>query len=502
MVYSRPVGGTSCRFRTAYPVDLWPLEVKSARFELPMPGVGPPDGVRTVLRLEVKTFGGLPLKELKERVSENEERPLERLRFYLQGEGKTIHALYEHLMNEVVAVELRPGGPRDLPSPVQLPSSCIRPVGFERDEGLLPYTDRSFMGYRLLSEYFAFPEKFFFFDLTGLSRAARDDFGDTLEVLFHFRKELPLERNVNAQTFRLHATPIVNVFGHIAEPIRLTHLQPEYRIIPDVRRQDVMEVYAVESVTALLRTSESTVSFQPFYSFKHGVEREQQRTFWYATRRPSQRKDDEGTDVTLSLVDLDYHPSQPDSDTVSVDTLCTNRDLPSRLPVGSGDSDFQLEGAGVFSGIRCLRKPTPTLRPAMRRGLQWRLISHLSLNVLSLVEGGQGPEALQEILKLYDVADSSVSRQQIAGITRVEAARVLRSVGVLNASFVRGLEVTVEMDEQQFIGAGVFLFASVLERFFGLYASVNSFSQLVLRTRQREGEIKRWAPRAGEQIVL
>ena len=500
---SRSVGGTACRFRTGYPVRLWPLEVRSARFELPVPGVGPDEDVRTVLRLELKTFGGIPLSDLREKISEFEERPLDRLRFYLSGEGKVVHALYEHLNLHVAAVELRPGGPRDTPSPVRLPSGSVQPVGFARDEGLLPFTERSFLGYRLLQEYFAFPEKFLFVDLVGLDRAARDDFGETLEVLFHFKKEFPLERSVNAQTFRLHCTPIVNLFRQIAEPIRLTHLAPEYRVVPDVRRQDVTEVWSVDGVTSSNRGAEKVTEFAPFYSFKHGAE-SRPAAYWYASRRPSERKDDEGTDVTLTLVDLGFNPVNPEAETVVVETTCTNRDLPARLPFDGGESDFQLEGVGVYTGIRCLRKPTRALRIPLRRGLQWRLVSHLTLNVLSVVEGAgaEGPEPLREILRLYDYADSSVNHQQIAGLTALTVRRVLRAVGVLEASFVRGLEVSVELDEQQFIGSGVFLFAQVLERFLGLYASVNSFSQLVVSTRQREGVLKCWPPRSGEQIVL
>lgn len=504
MLYSRSVAGTSCRFRTAYPVHLWPLEMKQARFELPIPGVGPEEGVRTVLRLELKTFGASPLRELKEKVSESEEKHLESLRFYLQGEGKVVYALHELIHNHLVAVELRPGGPRDVPSPVKLPKSVVSGVGFERDEGLLPYTDRSFMGYRLLAEYFAFPEKFFFFDVKGLERAAREDFDDGLEILLYFDRDFPLERNVSAQTFRLNCTPVANLFRQIAEPIRLTHLQPEYRVVPDVRRQDVTEVYSVEGVTSVSKGSDRVTSYEPFYSYRHGFEKGQAPAFWYMSRRPSARKDDDGTDAFLSLVDLGFNPVQPEADTLTVEVVCTNRDLPSRLPFEGAESDFQLEGAGVFSGIRCLRRPTPTVRPPLRRGLQWRLLSHLSLNLLSLVErsDGQGPEALQEILRLYDFSDSSVTRQQIAGITKVGSRRVLRSIGVLQPSFVRGIEVTLELDEQQFVGTGTFLFAQVLERFLGLYCSVNSFSQLVLTSRQREGVIRRWAPRAGEQIVL
>ncbi len=149
-------------------------------------------------------------------------------------------------------------------------------------------------------------------------------------------------------------------------------------------------------------------------------------------------------------------------------------------------------------------KPTASLRPPLRRGAHWRLISHLALNVLSLVEreGEKGPEALREILRLYDFADSSVTRQQIAGISKLSARRVVRSLRDIQPGFVRGLEVSIEFDEQNFVGSGVFLFASVLERFLSLYASVNSFSQLVASTKQREGVMRRWPPRTGDQIVL
>ncbi|MCC6128370.1 MAG: type VI secretion system baseplate subunit TssF [Acidobacteria bacterium] len=503
VVFARPVDGTSCRFQTAYPVKLWPVEIRSLKFELPFPGIGPQEGVRSLMRMEIKTFGGVPLREVKEKVAEGDEQPLTNLRFYLQGDGKLQNALYEQMLNNVVAVELRPPGPRDVPSPVRLKTGSIRPAGFEKDEALLPQNPRFFQGYRLLQEYFAFPEKFFFIDLSGLEAVSQPPFTDSFEIVFYFNREFPLERQVTAQSFRLGCTPVVNLFRQIAEPIRLTHYQPEYRIIPDVRRQDVTEVHSILSVGSIDRGSGKLTSYQPFYSIKHGGEREKGATFWYATRRPSVLSETDTTDVFLSLVDMGFSPSQPETDTITVETLCSNASLPSRLPFPMHDGDFQLEGAGIFSAIRCLRKPTNAVRLPLRRGLHWRLISHLSLNVLSLLEAEpeKGPDALKEILALYDFADSSVTRQQIQGISRVTSRRVLRSIGALHTSFVRGLEIAVELDENQFIGSGPFLFASVLERFFGLYVSINSFTELVAKTTQREGVLKRWPPRSAEQII-
>jgi type VI secretion system protein ImpG len=133
------------------------------------------------------------------------------------------------------------------------------------------------------------------------------------------------------------------------------------------------------------------------------------------------------------------------------------------------------------------------------------LISHLSLNHLSLVEGQRGgdPEALREILMLYDFMDSAATRKQILGLRKIQSRRVVRQTGSrIGTGFVRGIETTLEFDETQFVGSGVFLFAAVLERFLGLYASVNSFTQLVAKSEQREGILKKWPPRAGEQNLI
>ena len=503
MIYSNPVEGSPCRFRTSYPVTIWPIEVAGARFELPAPSVAVPAGTRSILHLELRTFAGLAFSTLREKTPEEPDRPLDRLRFYLQGDAKLVHSLYELLFSGVIRIAVRPSGNEEKGG-YTLPAEALRSVGFGGDEGLLPGGDRSFAGYRLLQEYFAFPEKFLFFDVAGLERIAAGGFGPTADILLFLDREFALERGVNAQTFRLNCAPVANLFEQIAEPVRLSHLQSEYRVIPDVGRQAAMEVYSVDEVSSARPDQERPTVYQPFYSIRHSREGEAGQAFWHAGRRPSQRKEDEGTEVYLTFVDLSFRPLVPEAETLTVRTTCSNRDLPGRLPFGNPEGDFHLEGAGVFSAIRCLRKPTPSLRIPLRRGAHWRLISHLSLNYLSLVEreGAASPEALQEILKLYDFSDSSATRQQIAGIARVAARRVLRPIGTSHAGFVRGVEVTVEFDEQQFIGSGVFLFASVLERFFGLYASVNSFAQTIATSRQREGVLKRWPARAGEQIVL
>ena len=489
-LYSDPVSGSPCRFCTCYPVTLWPLELVSARLDS-MDRMGPAHkSAASVLRLELRSLGGTKLSAME----------IDYLRFFLHGETPLVHALYECILNNTCEVQLRDPSKKEL-KPILITPRCLQTVGFAADEGMLPYGPRSFLGYRLLQEYFAFPEKFLFFDVRELDRASRAGFVDSLEILIFLDRMPKLEQPVTKDAFRLGCAPVVNLFEQIVEPIRLNHAQTEYRVIADVRRQNATEIYSVNSVVSTSPNEEETKEFQPFYSVKHAAGDEEERAFWYTARRPSQRKGDGGTEVYISLVDLNFRPTLPPVETLTLHATCTNRDLPGKLPFGGEQGDFQLEGAAPLSRIRCLRKPSETLRPPLKRGTQWRLISHLSLNYLSLCEGGR--EALQEILKLYDLSDSIVNKQQISGITDLTSKQVVgRPAGMPWNGFCRGLEVTIEFDEEKFVGSGVFLFASVIEKFLGLYTSLNSFTQLTAKSRQREEPLKQWPPRAGEQILL
>ncbi|HKR11888.1 MAG TPA: type VI secretion system baseplate subunit TssF [Pyrinomonadaceae bacterium] len=511
-LYSQPIKETPVRFRTGYPTTLWPIEVKSATLQSMDPVDTRGKWREAVLKLKLSCLNDTALSTL--HVGDTQ-RPIESLRFYLNGDPQLVYPLYEMLFNHTTRVELRPGVPgpskrtQDLrglkASPVIMPPSALAQAGFEADELMLDYPARSFWGYGLLSEYFAFPEKFLFFDVKGLDLAAQAGFGPRFEIHIHLRDVTPPPGAPNAETFQLGCAPVINLFKTTAEPIRLTGLQHEYHLIPDVRRQLALEVYSVDSVVADDPQLGRSREFQPFYSFRHAYEQETDRTFWYASRRPSPRPDDSGTELYLSLVDLGFNPHVPATSILTVHTTCTNRDLPERLPFGGKGGTLEVEGAAPVSGVRLLTKPTPTLRPPPRRGTQWRLISHLTLNHLSLVNSGRGgtPDALQEILFLYDLTGSPVARKQVLGISSVTSRPAVRQTGSrIGSGFVRGLETTIEFDEEQYVGSGLFLFATILERFLGLYASINSFNQLVVKTRQTEGVLKQWPPRAGQQIVL
>lgn len=486
----------SCQFRTCYPVTLWPIKLKEAELRPAAAFSATGDSV-AVLRLKLECGGNNRFSTLY----------VDRLRFCLQGEPDMIYALYELLMNSVGRVSVRWPGNRKTAAEIPLPLDSIQPVGFNVDEGLLPYPARSFVGYRLLQEYFAFPAKFLFFDLANLQSVVPPDQATIMEVLvqisrFERPERLPrLIRETAVSTFQLGCTPIVNVFERLAEPIPITSTEYEYRVIPDLNtRPENMEVYSIEKVSATSTNIEKTVDYEPFYSARHRYSDSPNRPYWHMTRRNSTRDQDKGTEVYISLANLDFSRVDLEKHTLSVRTLCTNRDVPETLHLGKELRNVFLEKGGLVNS-RVLTEFTPALRPRMRRSWQWRLISHLSLSHGSITSGGK--ESLQEILRVYDYAGDRTVNADIDGILSVAGsptvARVASQHGI---TFAQGMRVDIDFDEAQFVGSGVYLFASVLERFLGLYNTINSFSQLTATSRQREGAIRHWRPRSGEQVIL
>ena len=496
-LYSRPVGGTPCKFRTCFDTTLWPVAIESAEWKTPE-RISPPlktgNEVMSVLRLEVRCFQDVTFDKLE----------LESLRMFLHADAGVAYTLYELMANncrQIVVRDLTPGAKHP---PVTLPGSALRPAGFEENEALLPYPHRSFAGYRLLQEYFAFPQKFLFFDLAGFDRLRKAGFGRAAEVLIlispfeHGERQQSLEVSVAAETFRLGCSPAINLFDQTSEPILLDQSRHEYLVVPDARRKASTEPFSIDQVLGVKANAAGTVPYAPLYSYHHESSAE---AYWFATRRPCGWRADGATDVYVSFVDLSGRPASPAEDSITLRLTCFNRDLPSRLPFGNRDGDFELEGGGPIQKVVALLKPTGVLQPPLGKALHWRLISQLSLNYLSLVEGGTS--ALREILRLYNFGDFPFHERQIQGIVSVESRPTLTQItSEEGVSFVRGRRIEIEFDEEQFAGGGVYLFASLIERFLGQYVAMNSFTILSARTRQRKESFRPWPPRTGSRVLV
>jgi len=500
---------TVCEYRTAQPVTLWPLEITEAQYfagkepvaQLDLPELSK---VRAGIRLRLRTtLPGLPFNKL----------ALERLALYLHGSDALPMRLYEQLLTNAVGLIVRPGQ-RPAPWYEVAPSSALRRMGFDQEQALLPFTAPSFQGYRLLHEYFAFPQRYLFVELAGLGPAVRRCAGQELEILVLLDRTDPLlETTVSAANFALFCAPAINLFPKRADRIHLSDQFAEHHVVVDRSRPMDFEVYQVASVTGIGAEGDEQ-EFLPFYASYDQLSQRSERAFYTVHRLPRQLSSQQrrsgprssyiGSESYLSLVDAGETPYRGNLRQLAVTTLCTNRDLALHMPVGQGQTDFTLASGAPVSAIRALAGPTKP-RPSHAQGdTAWRLISHLSLNYLSIADSDarQGAVALRELLALYgELAETSV-RKQIDGVVSVQTAPITRRAPIPGPiAFARGLEVTVKLDEAAFEGSGIFLLGAVLEQFFAKYASINSFTETVVRSTER-GEIIRWPARIGRRHTL
>ncbi len=500
---------TACEYRTAHPVTLWPLELTEAHYfagKEPVALLDLPDlhKVRAGIRLRLRTtLPNLPFSKL----------PLDRLHLYLHGSDALPMHLYEQILANAVLVVARPAQ-RPAPWHQTIPTSCIQRLGFEEEQALLPDVPPSFQGYRLLHEYFALPQRYLFVELGGLGPAVRRCASNELEILILLNRADPvLENTVTAANFALFCTPAINLFPKRADRIHLSDQVSEHHVLPDRTRPLDFEVYQVTSVTGIGEQNEEQ-EFLPFYARHDRLSQRDQRAFYTVhrlarllsshQRRVGPRSSYMGSETFVALVDADEAPYSSTLRQLAVTTFCTNRDLPLHMPVGRGDTDFTLASGAPVRAVRCLAGPTKP-RPSHAHGdTSWRLISHLALNYLSLADSDarQGAVAFRELLALYGDLAEAATRAQIDGVHSIKAMPVTRRAPIPGPiAFARGLEVTITLDENAFEGEGLFLFGAVLERFFTKYASINSFTETVVRSTER-GEIMRWPARIGRRHTL
>ena len=497
---SRPVQGMPCRFRTCYDTVLWPATIGAVEWTGAQQagGGGGLANVVGAVRVELRALPGMRLGQI----------TLDELRVHLAGDSAVVDTLYELFANNTARIVIRDPDQPSRASQV-LPASSVQQVGFADDEALLPLPRRTLAAHRLLHELFVLPQKFHFIDIEGLGGALRAlGCGARAEIYFlitpfeRAERRATLELGLSATTLRLGCTPVVNLFAHTADPILLTERQLEYPVVPDARRRLEIETWAVDEVKAVTPGQGEPEVLAPLYAVRHAVDDREGGVFWHGSRRDSTWRTDRGGEMFLSFADIDGRMRAPDTDVISCSLTCFNGELPSRLPFGVDErGDFELVAGGPVRRVRCVVKPTTVIQPPLGKSLLWRLVSALSLNHLSLVEGGR--DALQELLRLHNAGGNTGGERQIQGLVDVRSgpayARVATEHGV---AFARGRRVEIAFDEEQFPGGGMFLFASVIERFLALSASMNSFTQLVATSQQRRRTVREWAPRSGWRTLV
>lgn len=489
-VQARPVQGVACRFQTCFPTEVLPLTLRGLDYSV--------KGDGALLSMQLAMSVDAHLGEI----------GLTKLRLHLAGEPYISQMLYLSLLRNLAGIELvlldGEGKPLtadhgQLVATLQLKSDCIQPIGFAENEALIPYPLNTFRGYRYLQEYFAFPEKFLFVDILNLDviRQVSEDIlqqARGLELRFDIHKAGAQHIRPTLDNVRLYCTPVVNLFPHDAIPIRLDGKQDQYRLQPAEYNARHCGVFSVDRVVGLQAGRQGHLPYVPFESFEHdpSFDVPEVRPYYSVRQQPSTLHEGLETWLSFGLRDLDRQ------ETLSIDLTCTNQNLPREL--NQGDICVPCEGTPAFVSFRNIGSVTSSFPPPLHRDFLWKLISNMSLNYLSLAN----VEALKVILETYDLPRyydqqaERVSRRKLEGLKAISHRHVDRLYRGLP---IRGLRTELVMDPEGYLGEGdMFLFATILNEFFALYASLNSYHELHVQS--TKGEKYQWTPRMGQQPLL
>ncbi|RFP09090.1 type VI secretion system baseplate subunit TssF [Duganella sp. BJB488] len=486
-------GAISCRFRSVYDVTVAPVAICAAWFEpyiqapstLPLPAEA---GSAICITIDsTATARGLASLELST------------LRVFIDCDASLRAALRDMLFMRAACACVEANGQWRL-----LDGMPIAPAGFAAEDALLPAAASEHSAYRLLSEYFAFPEKFDFFDidLSALLAASPADCSRlTLRIaLADVRPDAPaarILRTLSAEHLLLGCTPVINLYQQAATPIRVDHRRSSYPLMPDEMPGNACEIYSIDTVQLLRKAPQgnSLTEFFPYYSLRHGEQDSRKGHYWLAHRDEELADAEAGHEYTLALLDRDFSPLTLDEGTASVRLTCTNRNLPHGLPYGRAAGDLSAEAAIGGFPIRLLRRPTLSWRQPAGAN-RWGLIAQLALNHRSLTQ--EGLPALTAMLRLYAQQDSAVSQRQIDGVMALSQQPATAWVRQARGkAYLRGVEVRVSLDEEAYAGTGVHAFAQVLDHLFGLHVHLNSFTQLVVLSHGSGKELLRCLPRNG-----
>lgn len=499
------VDGVNCQFRTTSPVVLWPIEIEEVRLSgRPLPQLGPESPVTTnaagVLKISLRC---LDRNVTFEALAKTEKNGLGPLRLHLRG-GPEARSLYELICGHTACVCFvgSQKGADGKPLIAYRGRDVISPGGFGPTDALIPWLAQGFAGFRLLLEYFALPEKFLCVDVDGIGGIASAGAGSELEILIYL-DELPaeLERVVDRANLALGCVPAINLFSRRCEPIDLDWSRTEYPVLPDRAMPRGMEVWSIEDVRET-RLDGSSSEWRRL--FRRGMsEADVEQPGYLPVVRPAANRIG-GTETLLAVDVPGFDPATAPRSRLSVQALCTNRDLPSALPFGRGHPELKAD-KGLPGDVKIfpLSPPTPTLRPPPRGQRAWQLISHLSLSHLALAGGAAGAEALRDILRIYDLRNTAETRAAIAALVSVTAKDgTARLPGVRPGVFCRGLDVNLTFAPQAWRSGGLFLLSSVLEQFLRLHAMVNSFVRTTAMLQGHPDPVARWPARSGTRDLL
>lgn len=479
--------GTPCTFTTVYDTEILPIKLAGQKC-ITREG-------QNILVLSFKTLGS-PLENIE----------FDKIRLFLTGEKAVAHTIFYYLLRKVKAVNVvlpvnhKDGRTEHLMA--SLGPDRIRQVGFKKEEALIPYPANAYIGYRLLQEYFCFPDKFLFVDVEGIgaglnkAKLAGVSNDDCFELHF-LLEELPDNHEAfRVSNFQLSCSPVVNIFPKSSTPLTLDYRQTEYRIVPDPRHPYHFSVYSVESVHSWGHDSKKEKEYLQFESFDHAVAADTNASYYRLRVRPAMK--DESLETYISIMQDRDGQMPAHSETISMELLCTNRLLPAKLTVGQINTPTDITPESVT--FKNITPVSPPYMPPLEKGVLWRLISNMSLNYIPLtnIQALRGLLATYDFKAMQDTRRAKVLRKVLSGILRVDCQETDR---IYRGMPLRGAVTKLTMNKNNFACEGdMYLFASVLNEFFAMYATINSFHQLHV-VEEKTGEYYQWPARLGDQLL-
>lgn len=490
-IFSKTPEAKNCFFTTCYPITLRPLHLKNIKYNktFVVKPKRPSKNIKSSLQLNLKTNN--------KKLTVSETSPTN-LRVFISAEKITANLLYKTLFNNLEEIVI--SYPGAYGNTISFPKNKIEKVGFENLEGILPYPSQSFTGYRLLTEYACYPEKFLYFDINNLDEYISNNFGNEIELhLFFTSQQDSLEKNINDNSLALHCSPIINLFEQTGEPIPIDHTQSEYQVIADSHQSvSSIEIYNIESININSEKYSANMQCSPYFRKGLSDATKDKTLYWYAHRKSCWEiglKNISGSELFVSFSEINTILDLNNKIVVTPTLLCTNRELTSQLALGKSKTDFQFWNSNheLIQAMRCIKPITKPQYRKKRDKQSLDLIAHISQNQLLHEDDDATLSAIKSVLAIYsyneDLLTESIVKARVKNI-------IERHPNHLTQSFCNGLQLTLTIDKNAFPLENLYLFGCVFEQFLSKSCSINSFTKLHITTLD-ETEEYQWPIRLG-----
>lgn len=474
--------GESAAFRTTENVDLLPLQIEQvsvafAPFEQAKPRGA--ENAKALIELSISAMDeGIELSEL----------PIDMLKLHLKGETHFALRLYDLLSQGVSQICLCANG-----ECTELGRQAMQPIGFDVEETILPYQAASFGGFKLLTEFFMFSERFngFRFELgQALKRVTGHQF--KLQI-FVDELSVDLARSLSAQHFSLFTTPLVNLHQMVSDPVEIDFFKKQYPIVLDANQGSDLELFAVDQVLDV--TDAEPIEIPQIYGEKYRGANSGLR--WQLMQTMHERG---VLDSGLKVADLSHISADSQPRTWVVNATVTNGIKASHLPVTS-EVECR-ESLTIPATMQLLRRPSLPVRSKDSNKNVWALLCHLHFNYHAILGTDDPKSTLKNVFDLYNHSQSSQNHVYIESIVGIDQEQVVAPIRVSGKTcFAYGTKITVTLDPTN-VNGGIALFSHLLDHFFAYFAGFNSFTQVDIRLEGQDGLYMAFPRRTGCKNLL